>query len=464
MKKTVPFGVVAVAALALGLAAGAGATTTASTSTHAAAKDGASHASATTKSNHDASSTSQTNYVMAAAGPDPVNARGGMTDPPPPTFQLGHSDTLTLHGFVSAVGFMQDQPYAIGNGTDGTWPIPVSGTQLNANGRITGGDARDTRAQFIFAHHMESGWTAGGFFSFDFYGGFNGAGIVSGQQPNPRLRLAFVSLAKDNTTWKFGQIPSLLEVMFPHSLTHMIFPLGFFWADGGWRYPGVGIVQKHPLQGGSSLTFAGQLLEGNYAGPGSTTNYETGNNAGFRPQYEAKVDWSGKTAGGSSYSLFAVGNYQKNNVSAVFGAPTTVTPPETSYTSYMIIVGGHYGVGKFSLNGDVFTGKGEANELYNFVQVGDIKSHGGWVQAGYQLPDHWGVYAGYYLSDPNETDVATWGGHYLKGQATSVSLLYDVGAFAYGVEWMHNIQRYLNAGTQSTIVGNQLSVAAVFRF
>lgn len=216
------------------------------------------------------------------------------------------------------------------------------------------------------------------------------------------------------------------------------------------------------MQGGTTLTVSGQLLEGNYAGPGSTTNYETGNNAGFRPQYEGKVEWSGKTAGGSSYSFFVVGNYQKMNVTNVFGQPT---PPqlENSYTSYNIILGASYAPGPFSISGELFSDKGQANELYDFIQVGDIKDHGGWVQAGYKLPDHWGVYAGYFYASPNSGDVAAWGGHYLKGQATSLSLDYDVGAFAWGVEWVHNIQQYLN-GTESTIVANQLNLAAVYRF
>ncbi len=453
MSKRLPLGVMAVAALALGVSGGAWA----SASTHNGAP-GAAHSSSST-------STHNTNKNASATGPDPADARGPVGDPPAPTFKLGGGGTLTIQGFVGFDAFVQDQPYAIGNGSTAQFPIPVSSTQLNATGRITGADVRDTRMQFIFSHPLANGWDAGGFMSFDWYGGFNGDGIVSGQQPNPRLRLAFVSLKKGANSFKFGQIPSLEETEFPYSLAHMIFPLGFFMSAGGWRYPGVGAYHVMSMGNGSHLSLSGQILEGNFPnGVQSTTNWETGGNAGFQPQYEGRVDWTGKTMGGTPYSLFIIGNYQKVHITGAFGLPLGYTPPENSFTSYNIIVGGSFNPGKFRLRGEIFTDKAQANELYDFIQVGDIKNHGGWIQAGYQLPAHWNVYAGYYYASPNSTDVQTWGGHYLKGQATSVSLNYDVGTFATGLEWIHNIQRYVNGGAESTIVANQINLAVVYRF
>lgn len=381
------------------------------------------------------------------------------------SIKVGGGGSLTINGFLSVVGFAQDQPYAPANGVFGTFPAAVSPTQPNAKNAqtITGGDVRNTRVWMTFSHPLANGWMAGGFVSGDLEGGFNGSGIVSGQQENPRLRQMFITLSKGATSFKIGEALSLVGVQFPYSLAHMPEPNGFFWANGVWWYPGVGVTQTYH-KGSSTWSITGQIQQGNYAGPGSTTNYETAGNTGFRPQWEARVIYGSKTAGGTPWKAFVVGQYEQINLSGPFGIPASGNPPENSYASYIVEAGGAYAPGKFVVKGNVQYGQGMANNLFDFIQSGAIKFHGGWVQAGYHFRPHWGIYAGYYYNDPTTSDVRAWGGHYLTGKATTVTLADDLGTYGVALEWMHNIQDYTNANVESTIVANQLTLSAIYRF
>src|SRR3546814_1358570 len=81
----------------------------------------------------------------------------------------------------------------------------------------------------------------------DFFGGFNGTGPYSQQQPTPRLRQAYMDLTnpESGTTVRIGQ---QWDLMFPidnspTSLAHIAFPLGFGSGYGGWRFPGVVVMQ-----------------------------------------------------------------------------------------------------------------------------------------------------------------------------------------------------------------------------
>ncbi len=379
--------------------------------------------------------------------------------------RIGGGGSLTVNGFLSVVGFAQDQPYAPANGVFGTFPAAVSPTEPNAKSAqtITGGDVRNTRVMVSFSHPLADGWMAGGFVSSDFEGGFNGSGIVSGQQQNPRLRQMFITLSKGDTAIKIGQALSLVGVQFPYSLAHMPEPNGFFWANGVWWYPGVAVTRNYHT-GSATWSVTGQIQQGSYGGPGATTNYETAGNTGFRPQWEARLIYRSKTAGGASWSAFVVGQYERINLGGPFGIFPAGNPPERSYASYIVEAGGAYAPGKFVVKGNVQYGQGMANNLFDFIQSGAIKFHGGWVQAGYHFRPHWGIYAGYYYNDPTASDVRAWGGHYLTGKAFTTTLAYDLGTYGVALEWMHNIQDYTNAGVDSTIIANQLTLSAIYRF
>lgn len=405
-------------------------------------------------------------YTVATLGNHANSSSEALNDPPPdPNFsvKVGGGGTLTINGFLNIVGFWQDQPYNAGNGVFGTWPAPVSPTHPNATSSrsITGGDVRNTRVMISFSHPLPNGWTAGGFVSSDFEGGFAGTGIVSGEQPIPRLRQMYITLSKGDTLVKIGQQLSLLGVQFPYSLAHLAEPNGFFWANGVFWFPGVSVTQKYPM-GNSNLSVSGAVLEGTFAG--NVTNFETPGNTAFRPKWEGRIMYSSKTDG-TPWSVFFVGHYEQINLQPPYGLPPVLPhAPESSYSSYMVEAGASVSPGKFVIKGNLIYGQGMANDLFDFIQPGAIKFHGGWVQAGYHFWPHWGIYAGYYYNQPNASDVVAWEGNYLTGKATTVTLADDMGTFGWALEWMHNIQGYTHAGVESTIVGNQVTLSAIYRF
>ncbi|HEU5249125.1 MAG TPA: hypothetical protein VFW15_03995, partial [Thermoanaerobaculia bacterium] len=96
---------------------------------------------------------------------------------------------LTIRGFLSGSVFLQDQNFAFGNGQNAEWP---AGPEFTRDEWFSGGDARNTRLTLAFdgPKVAKGPWKLGGQLEMDFFGGFNGTGAFSDEQPIPRLRLA----------------------------------------------------------------------------------------------------------------------------------------------------------------------------------------------------------------------------------------------------------------------------------
>src|ERR1700682_4528569 len=116
----------------------------------------------------------------------------------PQVVQVGKDMSLTFKGLISATMFAQDQNFGFGNGQNAEYPIPG---ETQKDRWFGGGDVRNTRLTMVFDGPKVAGdWKAGATLEMDFFGGFNGTGAFSGQQPNPRLRYAFVDFTNGSTT------------------------------------------------------------------------------------------------------------------------------------------------------------------------------------------------------------------------------------------------------------------------
>src|SRR5437773_6315404 len=103
------------------------------------------------------------------------------------TVQLGGTGSLTFKGFFSATAFAQDQNFAFGNGQNAAYPV---GAECDVDCWFGGADIRNTRLTMVFDGPKVVGdWKVAATLEMDFFGGFNGTGAFSDQQPNPRLRL-----------------------------------------------------------------------------------------------------------------------------------------------------------------------------------------------------------------------------------------------------------------------------------
>ncbi|MDF4026916.1 hypothetical protein P3W24_18225 [Luteibacter sp. PPL201] len=359
--------------------------------------------------------------------------------PAKPSFTTAPGVSVAFHGFINASAFSQSKGYTFGNGANAEYPIPGTGGRVNDS--LSGVDVRNTRFWFDFTGaKLNDQWSGGGRIEMDFFGGFNGTGAYSQQQPTPRLRQAYMDIANADTgtTFRIGQMWNLMFPLeyIPQSLSHIAFPLGYGTGVIGWRYPGIILMQdlNHGAQG-VKWRFDLAVLEGSWNGPGNTTNYLTAGNAGFKPQVEARL-----TAKGGNWQAFVAGHYSKLDLHGVDGA--TITPIKSNITSSAVELGGLWTPGNFILKSAVYTGNAIGQIFGNLSQFGDIKDKGGYLQVGYKFTPNWSAYGTYATAKPNTSDVLRWRAAntagLLKNRQNALSLQYTAGAYDFSVEWIHS--------------------------
>ncbi|KRF01165.1 hypothetical protein ASG87_12195 [Frateuria sp. Soil773] len=410
----------------------------------------------------------QAQKTAAAQQPAPPQAPSQTVAAAPsakPVFTSAPGVSVALHGFVSASAFGQDKSFTYGNGQNAEYPVPGS------KGSLSGFDVRNTRFWLDFSGAKLAGdWGGGGRIEMDFFGGFNGTGAYSRQQPTPRLRQAYMDLTNPNTgsTVRIGQ---QWDLMFPvdntpTSLTHIAFPLGFAAGFVGWRFPGVVWMQdlNHGSDGAKWRLDLG-AFDGSWSGPDgavNNTNYKTAGNAGFRPQVEARLRVQDKT-----WVAYLVGHYSEIDLRGVDG--TAPVPIKDSIKSVGYELGGQWKPGPWMFKGLVYSGNGLGQIFGGLSQFGDIKETGGFVQAGYSFTPNWSLNAFYAMSKPKEGDVVRWLGNgssgLLKNRQAALSLQYAAGAYELGVEWMYDkLDSTTNGENRRTTSGNQVSLSGLYKF
>ncbi len=380
----------------------------------------------------------------------------------PSTFTSAPGLSVALHGFISASAFSQNRSFTFGNGQNAEFPVPGS------SGRLSGVDVRNTRFWLDFSGAKFAGnWTGGGRIEMDFFGGFNGTGAYSQQQPTPRLRQAYMDLVnpESGTTVRIGQQWDLMFPLdnTPASLSHIAFPLGYGTGLVGWRFPGVVVMQdlNHGTSGAKWRLDLG-AFEGTWSGPGNNLDYLSAGNVGFHPQLEAKLRVQGKT-----WVAYAAAHYSQVDLKGVSG--TAPTPVKPSVDSVGYEVGGQWKPGPWMFKGLVYSGKGLGQIFGAMAQFGDIQETGGFVQAGYSFTPNWSANAFYGISKPKAGDVIAWLGNgasgRLRNRQSALSLQYTSGPYDLGVEWIYDQLDSTSTGLDRTRTnGNQLSLSALYRF
>ena len=385
--------------------------------------------------------------------------------PATPVFSSAPGISVALHGFIDATAFSQNRSFTFGNGQNAEYPVPGS------SGSFSGVDVRNTRFWLDFSGAKFAGdWVGGGRIEMDFFGGYNGTGAYSQQQPIPRLRQAYMDLTNPETgsTVRIGQMWDLMFPLdnLPTSLAHIAFPLGFGAGMVGWRFPGV-IWMQDLNHGSSGPQWRLDLgaFEGSWSGPNgavNNTNYLTAGNAGFRPQVEARLRVQDK-----DWLAYAVAHYSEVDLRGV--GDTAPAPVKSSVKSVGYEVGGSWKPGPWVFKGLVYSGQGLGEIFGDLSQFGDIKDTGGYLQVGYNFTPHWSANAFYGISKPNANDVIRWLGNgstgLLKSRQTALNLEYASGAYELGLEWMYGqLDSTTNGVNRKTTDGNQVSVSAMYHF
>src|SRR5882724_7592238 len=218
--------------------------------------------------------------------------------------KFGEGQTLTISGFINATMFYDHGLFgSFGQGQNAEFAAAPA-AQPTTDKSIFDGDVRNTRINFTFNSTPVLGkWAPRATLEADFFGAFPAtpAPPFSDEQPQFRVRFAFVDLSNGRTTLRIGQFWSPMFGEVPVSLTHLAFPLGYG-ATGmvGWRFPGVFLYQDLSAAG-APLTVQLQLAALKGSGPpatardtAATVNVGNGEASGL-PQFEARLNFAKKT-------------------------------------------------------------------------------------------------------------------------------------------------------------------------
>jgi hypothetical protein len=381
-----------------------------------------------------------------------------------PTFTSAPGLSVAFHGFIDATAFSQTKSFTFGNGQNAEYPIPGSA------GNLSGVDIRNTRFWFDLTGAKIAGdWTGGAHLEMDFFGGNNGTGGYSQEQPLPRLRQAYMLLDNPVTGSEF-RIGQMWDLMFPlddlpDSLSHIAFPLGYGTGIIGWRFPGIVYSQKlnNTADGGPQWRLDVGAFEGTWDGPGNPVNYVSAGNAGFRPQIEAKLHVEQE----KDWMLFLAGHWSQINLAGV--GNTEPTPIKRQFSSTAVELGGQWTPGQWVFKSVIYDGRGIGQIFGDLSQFGDIKDKGGYVSGSYKFTPHWSANVFYALSKPSSDDVIEWLNNgstgLLKNHQVAANVQYAVGDYAFALEWIHAIlNTTTNGENQRTTSGNQVNVSAMYKF
>lgn len=358
------------------------------------------------------------------------------------------NQTITLRGILSGSLYWQDANFGLGNGQKAQFVA----TEREA---VYGGDVRNMRFTVgISGPEIRPGWRANGTFELDFFGPYVGGGNFSDEQPQPRLRLAYVDLTNGRTTFRVGQAWALTLGNIPVSNTHIGFPLG--WGPGGfigWRFPGAWFMTTLSRQGAPTTTrFSLAVMRGSWQDegtPGTDDNFSAGERG--TPQLEGRLDIAGATWG-----AYVVGHWDQKEGQGQGGA---------DLTSWVGQVGANVTSGGLTLHGNAHYGKAMGHHFAQITQFGDIQGWGAWVQAGYSLTPTWSLWGYAGTEQPDAADVRASGNDRLKSFLLVPMLRYKSGPYSYSLEWLYNNTTYsTGAATEADLTGNQLAFSVRYDF
>ncbi len=375
--------------------------------------------------------------------------------------KFGEGQTLTISGFISATMFYDHGLFgSFGQGQNAEFAA-APGAQPATDKSIFDGDVRNTRINFTFnAGPVLGKWSPRATLEADFFGAFNGVPPFGDEQPQLRVRFAFVDLSNGRTTLRIGQFWSPMFGEVPVSLTHLAFPLGYG-ATGmvGWRYPGVFLYQDLSAAG-APLTVQLQLAafkgSGVAASGRDTTNVIGNGEASGLPQIEARLNF-GKRTPKLAWSGYVVGHVDWKDTTGTGRDTTNTGAQDSNMSAWGIEAGGNIAPGKLTVHGNFYYGKALGQQFAHITQFaqghGNIRGWGAWAQAGYDFTPHWSLWAYAGMDQPNVQRFAQdnpTAGALARQQSHDYDALlrFRAGRYAVGLEYFRAVTRY-NTGPAS---------------
>ncbi len=294
------------------------------------------------------------------------------------TMVFGADDSkFSFYGFVKA-----EVVYDNTSVVKGDWLLYVpSGNTPDDDNKLFTMNARHTRLGVkINGGETEDGIKVTGLVEADFAGGFPNSSTAA-RQPNPRLRHAWVQLAKDNWSFRAGQDWALIASPFP---TTTSFVVGAGKGNLWMRYPQMKFTYKMgdlTLAGSMNRPMAGNTKYDEYAG-GDFDMVGDGEETGL-PWWMGRASYKVGPA-----TVSASGHYGTESIADKSGT-------EHDVTTYSLNADAVAKFGPLSVTGRFFTGE-NLNSFFGGVfqgyvsdstSVTSLPATGGWGQVKYTLND-----------------------------------------------------------------------------
>src|SRR5438445_2397118 len=382
--------------------------------------------------------------VLSIAGSSPATAQQ--------VVKLGEGETLTISGFINATLFNDRGLFSSFGQGQNAEIAAAPANQPGVNQGIFDGDVRNTRINFTFnAPAVLGKWAPRATLEADFFGAFNGVPPFGDEQPQFRVRHAFVDLSNGSTTLRIGQYwaPLFGETapFIPVSLTHIAFPVGLGASMIGWRFPGV--LLFHDVTPTSPLKLQLEVAALKGSGPPASAR-DTGNvigngEASGLPQIETRLNAARKFAN-VSWNGFVVYHLDWKDING-----TGV--PGSKITDWGVETGQYIAVSSFTLHGTFYYGKGLGSQFGMITQFQpQIRGWGAWAQAGYDFTSHWSLWADYGIDQPDYARFNRETTLTLARQLThtgSALLRFRAGRYAAGLEYFRNVTRWSTGVTSA---------------
>jgi hypothetical protein len=379
--------------------------------------------------------------------------------------KLGEGETLTISGFINGTLFNDVGLFSsFGQGQNAeiaAAPGAAITSQPGVDRGIFDGDVRNTRLNFTFnAPAVLGKWAPRATIEADFFGAFNGVPPFGDEQPQFRVRHAFVDLSNGRTTLRIGQYwaPLFGETapFIPVSLTHIAFPVGLGASMIGWRFPGVflfhDLTPTNPLK--LQLEVAALKGSGVAASARDTQNVIGSGEASGAPQIETRLNAARKFEN-VSWNGFVVYHIDWKDVNG-----TGV--PGSDITNWGVETGQYIAISSFTLHGSFYYGKGLGSQFGMITQFQpQIRGWGAWAQAGYDFTSHWSVWADYGIDQPDYARFNRETGGTLARQLSHVGsalLRFRAGRYAAGLEYFRNVTRWSTGVTSA----DQYALSALY--
>lgn len=367
--------------------------------------------------------------------------------------RAGGEETITIRGILSGTVFVQDQVFGLGNGHNAIWAdLP----EFEEDEWFHGGDVRNTRLGLDFrGPDLFGNWRASGTLEVDFFGGFVGSGTFSDEQPQLRLRLAYVDLTNGRTTIRLGQAWSPTFGYVPESLSHIAFPLG--WGGGGligWRFPGLFLIHELNTEGPTRAQIQFAAMRGSWSdeiGPDVVSAGE----ATLVPQLEARFGLRRQSGTrGTDWEAFVAGHYDHKDLSG------PGIDDDDDLDGWAVTGGFRVRPGRFTLLANGYIGRAIGHLFAQILQFADLEGWGAQGQVGYDLTDNWSLWGFYGIDNPDDDAPLR-----LRNRIISTMLRYRYGQYSAGLEWYRALTDHrVLIDDERGVNGNQFALSVRYDF